>query len=91
MFPSSPDRIRQVLAVLSPVPVPTSTGYAQASGPSHWSPKQKRKEIQCQRGILYQIGFEESSVSLSHLQVNQHMKKSRAHKQERGNPGLLSH
>ena len=91
MFPSSTDRIRQVLAMLSPVPVPTFTGYAQASGPSHWSPKQKRKEIQHWCGILYQIGFEESSVSLSHLQVNQHMKKSRTHKQERGNPGLVSH
>ena len=61
--------------------------YAQASGPSHWSPEHKGKEIQHQYGILCQAGCEQHpafSDSLSHLQTNQHMKKSRAHMQKGG-------
>ena len=83
MFPSSTDRIRQVLAMLSPVPVPTFTGYAQASGPSHWSPKQNRKEIHwC--GILYQTGFEESCESQPFASQPSHeeVKDSQARKEE---------
>lgn len=78
MFPSSPDRIRQVLALLSPVPVPIHRLCPGISIPL--VPKRKGK-IQCQCGILYQIGFErEFSESQPFCKSTQHMKKSRAHK-----------